>query len=239
MKKYIKYIALFGFIGFFGGLISALIQEDNLPTELREEIMLELGSMTAFFTMVGIQVMVLSVLLSTIGFFVVEKMNMTVLSFNKKKLLLPIIFGIVSALLIVLGDRFVFASILPDATQYTFDYIYFLGGLLYGGIVEEVIMRLFLLTMLLFIFDKLKLSKVRSEYIAIIITSLLFGLLHLPAMALITPLTGMIVVRTVLLNAVPAFLFGYLYVKEGLWYSMIAHMTTHIVMQLVLMPIFF
>ncbi len=42
----------------------------------------------------------------------------------------------------------------------------------------------------------------------------------------------LIIVRPILLNALLGIIFWYIYLKEGLWHSMLTHMATHIVMQL-------
>lgn len=239
MKKYIKLIILFGFIGFIAGVMVGMVQEESLPEELREEILNELGTMNLFYVVTGVQMMIYSVLASLMGLFLAEKMNMNVLRFSKKNLWLPAILGIVSAMIIVFGDSYVFAAYLPTAIEgYDIDYLYLASGIISGGIIEEILLRLFFLTALLFLFQKFSKSKATwTNYTAIVVSAFVFGLLHLPAVALLTELTTMIVIRTILLNALPGMIFGYVYLKEGLWYSMLTHMVTHIVMQLILMPL--
>ena len=239
MKKYMKLIGIFAGIGLIAGVLAGIIQEPNLPDEIREVILNDVGSMNVFYIIAGIQIMVYTVLTSLGGFFLAEKLNLNVLRFSKNRLWLPVALGTLSAMIIVFGDAYVFASFLPTTVEsYEIDFTYLMAGIIYGGIIEEILLRLFFLTLLLFLFQKISKSKASwTSYTAVIVSAIVFGLLHLPAMALIAELTPMIAVRTVLLNALPGMLFGYIYLKEGLWYSMLTHMFTHIVMQLILMPL--
>ncbi|MFT4414543.1 type II CAAX prenyl endopeptidase Rce1 family protein [Fredinandcohnia humi] len=106
------------------------------------------------------------------------------------------------------------------------------AGLLmfYGGIVEEILLRLFLLSLIVWIFSisYRKQSKPipKSIYwIAILISTLLFGLGHLPATASVFgEITTLLIVRAIVLNGLMGVFFGYLFWKKGLEYSIIAHM---------------
>lgn len=102
----------------------------------------------------------------------------------------------------------------------------------YGGITEELIMRFFLMSLVAWVLFKL--LKTRSPwviYTAIISTAILFGALHLPAMATLVDLTPLIIMRTVLLNSIGGIVFGYLYWKHGLEYAMVSHFTADIFIQ--------
>ncbi len=239
MKKHIKLIAIFAVIGLIAGVLTGIIQEQNIPEELREQILNDIGSMNIFYVIVGVQIMIYTVLTSLGGLFLADKLNLNVLRFNKEKLWMPVLLGTVSAMIIVFGDAYVFSSFIPTSIEsYEIDVMYLITGIIYGGIIEEILLRLFLLTVLLFLLQKVSKTKDKwTGYVAIVVSALIFGLLHLPAVALLADLTTMIVIRTIILNALPGMLFGYIYLKEGLWYGMLTHMITHIVMQLILMPI--
>jgi len=114
----------------------------------------------------------------------------------------------------------------------------FLGSF-YGGIVEEILMRLFLVTLLVWAMSKISGSldspSSFSVWTAIIIVSIVFGIGHLPATAVLVPITPLIIVRAILLNGIGGMIFGWLYWKKGLLAAMIAHFTTDIVL-LVIFP---
>jgi membrane protease YdiL (CAAX protease family) len=103
----------------------------------------------------------------------------------------------------------------------------------YGGIAEEVLMRLFVMSLLTWIFMKIKLSRDTSIQVAIIISAVLFGLGHLPITGALTDITAVVVARAVLLNGIGAIIFSLLYWKNGLESAMIAHFSADIVLHVI------
>ena len=111
-----------------------------------------------------------------------------------------------------------------------------LAGVLYGGITEELLMRLFLMSFVAWLCGRWwrtrdGLPAPSAFWTAIVLVALLFGLGHLPATSAITPLTPVLAVRALVLNGVAGIAFGYLYWKRGLEAAMIGHMSAHLVMQ--------
>jgi len=110
----------------------------------------------------------------------------------------------------------------------------------YGGIFEEIFMRLFLVTLIAWVIGKFFKSKNErptslSVWVAIITAAIIFGLGHLPATALLTTITPLVITRAILLNGIGGIVFGWLYWKKGLESAMIAHYTADIVI-LVIIP---
>jgi membrane protease YdiL (CAAX protease family) len=111
----------------------------------------------------------------------------------------------------------------------------------YGGITEEIVMRLFLMT--LFIWIGMKLFRLREPstagvIIPIVLAAILFGLGHLPITASLTELDPLIISRAVILNGIGGVVFGWLFWKKGLESAMIAHFTTDVFL-LTLLPLIF
>lgn len=111
---------------------------------------------------------------------------------------------------------------------------------LYGGIVEEVLLRWGLMTTLIWLPWRLAQKRAgppRLSYVigAIILAAVLFGAAHLPAAATLVAgkLTAPIVVFVVIGNSVPGVMFGYLYWRYGIEAAMMAHATAHVVFWLV------
>ena len=97
-----------------------------------------------------------------------------------------------------------------------------------GGIYEEILTRLFLLTLFAWVgmkvFQKEKNTLAAATFwTANIIVAILFGLGHLPSASLVLPITPPVVVAALLLNGIAGIAFGYLYFKRGLESAMIAH----------------
>ena len=98
----------------------------------------------------------------------------------------------------------------------------------YGGIDEEVLTRLFLLSLIAWIgtrvFQKQK-DQVSAAtfWVANVIAAIVFGLGHLPNAAMVMQITPVVVVLALFLNGVAAISFGYLYWKRGLESAIVAH----------------
>jgi membrane protease YdiL (CAAX protease family) len=108
----------------------------------------------------------------------------------------------------------------------------------YGGIAEEILLRLFLMTLIVWIIFKIKKTAngkptVTGIWLAIIISAVIFGLGHLPITGTITSITPLIVVRAILLNGIGGIIFGWLYWKKGLESAMIGHFSADIVLHVI------
>lgn len=108
--------------------------------------------------------------------------------------------------------------------------------LLYGGITEELLLRWGLMSLLVWaawrLFQKGQ-NKPKSAYFiaAILISSVVFGVGHLPIAFLIFPqATVALITFVVLANSLFGLIAGYLYWKKGLESAMIAHILAHVVM---------
>jgi membrane protease YdiL (CAAX protease family) len=108
----------------------------------------------------------------------------------------------------------------------------------YGGIAEEVLMRLFVVSLLVWITFKIKKDKngkptVFGIWLSIILAAIMFGLGHLPATAGIVELNAIVVTRAIILNGIGGVIFGWLYWKKGLESAIIAHFSTDIVLHVI------
>jgi membrane protease YdiL (CAAX protease family) len=103
----------------------------------------------------------------------------------------------------------------------------------YGGVSEEVLMRLFTMNLFVWIIYKFKRTKEGKPtnfgiWVAIIVSSIIFGLGHLPITAGLVAITPVVIFRAILLNGVGGIIFGWLYKKNGLESAMISHFTADI-----------
>jgi membrane protease YdiL (CAAX protease family) len=159
----------------------------------------------------------------------------------KDFLRLPILLGIVTSIVIFSGDwLFKLAGVVIDDKYVTEIPIWnrFLAAF-YGGIGEEILLRLFLLSMLVWILGKITqsetpLSRSGLMWSAIAITSIIFGLGHLPATSMITDLTPLVIARAIVLNGIAGLVLGWLYWRRGLESAIIAHFTADLMILIVL-----
>lgn len=165
----------------------------------------------------------------------------TPLKENLKRIVkLSVPLGIAVALIIKLIDIF-FIKKIPELGEAVAQIPFWKALLVapYGGVVEELLMRLFLVSLFAWLIGKiLKATDVINNnkimWSAIAIVAIIFGLGHLPATATITQLTPIVVTRAILLNGIGGIVFGWLYWKRGLEYAIVAHFTTDIVLHAIL-----
>ena len=157
-----------------------------------------------------------------------------------KIILLPSVFwGVIAGVLIILFSL-PFSYLIPDLSSSEAAPSVWKGFLasFYGGIAEEVLLRLFVVSLIVWITFRIKKAKDGHPtnlgvWIAIILSAVLFGIGHLPATAQIVPLTGLVIIRAILLNGIGGVIFGWLYWKRGLESAIIAHFSTDIVLHVI------
>jgi len=158
---------------------------------------------------------------------------------TKSVAIVSIKFGVLSGLLIIGFDYLFNFFIEPIAAASTPLWQGFLAAF-YGGIGEEILLRLFFVTLLVWIMWRFSRSNdvkpsTTTIWVAIVSAAIIFGLGHLPATAVLTTITPLIILRAVLLNGIGGVIFGWLYWKKGLEAAIIAHFITDIVL-LVIFP---
>src|SRR5215217_5887633 len=109
----------------------------------------------------------------------------------------------------------------------------------YGGIVEEVLLRLFLMSFLAWLGKFIShtsegLPTATVLWVANILAAIVFGLGHLPATATLISLTPLVITRAVILNGLAGVGFGWLYWKRGLEAAMLSHFSADLVLHVLL-----
>lgn len=109
----------------------------------------------------------------------------------------------------------------------------------YGGINEEILLRLFLMTLIAWVIFKIKKTEEGKPtnggmWLAIILAAVIFGIGHLPTALAIATLTPLLIIKVITLNAVGGIIFGWLYWKKGLESAMISHFSADIVLHVIL-----
>jgi membrane protease YdiL (CAAX protease family) len=150
--------------------------------------------------------------------------------FQKRNVLFSLLAGVIVTLITLGLDYFVFLPHFRELAEKAPKVSHIAGLLTFmqGGVFEEVQVRLFIMTLIVWILFKLFGRKNGTEpwmyWIGIVGAALIFGIGHLPAaQQLFGTITPIFFVRTIVLNGFPGLLFGYLYWKKGLEYAMIAH----------------
>nr|MBQ4320063.1 CPBP family intramembrane metalloprotease [Clostridia bacterium] len=141
----------------------------------------------------------------------------------------------------ILSDILFFAkhsAVIADSYLVKPNAVFVIASVTYGAVIEEVMLRLFWMSLaafvLHFLFERKK--DTVSVWILIcanIVTSLLFAAGHLPATFAMLGSSPLIIFRCFLLNGGLGLVFGWLYRKHGLHYAMIAHGICHVVSKLI------
>src|SRR5699024_738673 len=165
--------------------------------------------------------------------------------FSKKWLIISISITFILSLLTILLDLFVFSSIIETPEEQITIWWQGLLAMFYGGITEELMVRLFGMTLIVWLLARIT-KKEKEEipnsfyYTAIFLTAILFGLGHLPAaIQIFGELSTIIVARILVLNGLLGIWFGYLYWRKGLEYAIIAHMSADIFIHVLFMQMFY
>jgi membrane protease YdiL (CAAX protease family) len=155
---------------------------------------------------------------------------------------LPTILGALAALLIIVVS-FLFGGLSLDFLKAQMAvplWMSFLASF-YGGIAEEILLRLFLMSFFVWITWKIKrtergLPTAVGVWLAIVLSAVIFGLGHLPVTSGITAITAAVVWRAIILNGIGGVIFGWLFWKKGLEAAMISHFSADIVLH-VMVPV--
>ena len=242
-KSYWKTILFFVLIGIAGGFFTGLYLMDSYPAEVQQQIAAQgindvlLGMITAAQSAgYGLVLGVLGILLARkIGLWKDE------CSITKTQLMASIVVSVVCGMAMILFDLLLFGrfdQVILASYAAKPSFVYILGAVLYGGVIEEVMLRLFLLSFVAFVLYKL-FGKKQAEVptwifvVANLVSALLFAAGHLPTTFVLLGNSPMIIFRCFLLNGGIGLLFGRLYRKYGLRYAMIAHAGCHIVSKLI------
>ena len=243
IKKYWKTILFFTLIGLIGGFFIGLYMLDSYPAEIRQEILDQGINDIMLGVITGVQTAGYGLVLSFIGIWLAKAIGLwkDELTITKKPLIITIIVSIIGGLLLILPDILFFghyseAIMNSYAVKPTISYL--LATVTYAAIIEEVMIRLFFMSLIAWILHKLFGKKKEKPttlvfVVSNIVSALFFAAGHLPTTAILLGITPMILFRCFLLNGVFGALFGYLYRKFGLRYAMIAHGGCHIVSKLI------
>ena len=243
VKRYWKTLLFFAVAGLVGGFCTGLYVLDSYPPELQQEAVAQGLTPTVMALVSAMQAAGYGIILGVIGILLGKKTGLwkDETHLEKKPLLVTLAIAIVGGLALILPDLLLFGKF-NEAIMNSYvakpTVVYIIGAILYGGVIEEVMLRLFWMTLVAFLLWKLFARKKEKPTTAIlivanVIAALLFGIGHLPANLTLFGNSPMIIARCILMNGAFGLLVGYLYRKHGLRYSMIAHGGCHIISKLI------
>ena len=247
MKKIIKenwkFLLLVLLGGLIGGYCTGIYYYDSLSSELLKQIQEQNITKEILGVSSSIQYGILyGIILAGIGIFLSKKIDLwNDFKIDKKAIVATIIITLIGALILFPGDKLIFGSLNTWVLeQYTVKPTIYkiIGGLLVGGIIEEVMMRLFFMSLIVFIISKVMEIKEIPTFvyvIANILVALLFAAGHLPSTATMTTLTPILIIRCFLFNGGLGLAFGYLYRKYNIRYAIVSHGLCHLIADILML----
>jgi membrane protease YdiL (CAAX protease family) len=239
IRSYWKTLLFFVIIGLVGGFFVGLYMLDSYPDELREQAYAEGLNAVLLGIITAVQSAGYGLVLGTVGILLAKNIGLwrDERSITVKPLMFAMIFSIIGGLALILSDVFFFgkySEVIANSYAVKPTVPYLIATVTYGAVIEEVMLRLFMMSLIAFLLKKLVKKEGACVFIAAnIVSALLFAAGHLPATVMTIGTTPLIIFRCFLLNGGIGLLFGWLYRKYGLRYAMIAHGGCHVISKLI------
>lgn len=226
-------------VAIIGGICTAIYQLDTLSKDMVDQAISQIGSVEILIAITTLQTVMYALVCGFIGYIITNKVGLyKPFKLKKKSVFSSLAFGAFMGVLLGI-DHFLSGSLSPEiqtVNTSSFSLAGITASVLYGGIIEEVMLRLFFMSLVVLIIWKLFFRKYESNnipqkayIISNIIAALVFSAGHLPAtIGMFGELTPFLLIRCFALNGIAGYLFGELFRKYGIGYAMIAHTFAHI-----------
>ena len=227
-------------IAIVAGIFVGFYQLDTYSAEILAQVIAELGSADLLIVISAAQTVGYALFCGFFGYILAEKIGLwRPIRFERTQLLLTLAVSLVGGVVFSL-DHWTFGNLIDGIQEANAASLTVRGVaalVLYGGIIEEVMLRLFVMSLIVFVLWKVFFKKYEKEtiptglfVIANLAAALLFAAGHLPATIMIFgKLTPLLLFRCFLLNGGFGLLFGWLYRKYGIVYAMTGHLLFHVV----------
>ncbi len=238
-KKPLLFVLALVPIAIVGGYFTGVYGWDELTDDVKSQILAQTGNnLSLYYWITTLQTLLYAVLFGFFGYLLSEKIGlMKPLRFEKQPILVTLGMTLFTGL-VLCTDLFYFRNQIPQVAAVYLEkpsFAYWMASVLYGGVIEEVLLRLLMMSLIAFLAWKLFFRREATPPTGIIIAAnilaaLLFAAGHLPStVQMFGEITPMILLRCFLLNGAGGLVFGYLYRKYGIQYSMLAHAGAHVV----------
>ena len=242
MKRALKFTLALLPIALVAGYFVTVYQLEMLDEAILAPAIEQLGSIWVLVAITMVQAMGYAAVCGFFGCLLAGSMGLwRPIRFEKAPLLKTLGCSLVGGIIFSL-DQWTFGRWIPQVgASYDAPITLnnWLGSVLYGGVVEEVMLRLFFMSLLAWLIWKMFFRQEETVPVKVLVAAnvaaaLLFAAGHLPGtLVLFGELTPMILLRCFLLNGSFGLLFGFLYRKFGIHYAMVSHAMFHVVSKLI------
>lgn len=244
LKKPFLFVLCLLPIAIAAGIFVGFYQLGMYSDEIMTEVIAELGSIDILIVVAVAQTVSYAVFCGFLGYILADKIGLwKPVKLEKKSLSVTLLVSLAGGIVLSL-DYWIFGGVIEgvqsaNAAGLTVSGVF--ASVLYGGIIEEVMLRLFLMSLIALVIWKLFFGKYDKEkipasvfVIANVTAAVVFAAGHLPAtVVLFGKLTPLILFRCFLFNGGFGLVFGGLYRKYGIVYAMIGHALFHIVSKII------
>ncbi len=234
-----------------GGFFTLRYQFAFIPEEEIEAAVAQVGSIGMVYAITVMQAVLYASFCGFFGYILADGLGLIrPFRLSEKPAVFTLLISVAGGLALSLLDTFVFnpavgGDLILNSDRGGLTADAWMASLLYGGVIEEVMLRLFFLSLVAWVLRKLFCKGTDTDSlpawlfaVANIVAALLFAAGHLPATAvLFGELTPALLIRCFLLNGGLALGFGWLYTKHHVGYAMLAHAGVHIVSKLLFLLI--
>ncbi|MBP5168200.1 MAG: CPBP family intramembrane metalloprotease [Oscillospiraceae bacterium] len=242
-KKTLLFVLALVPIAIVGGYFTGVYGWDELTDDIKGQILAQTGNnLSLYYLITTMQSLVYALICGFFGYILSDKTGlMKPVKFEKKPVMVTIGMTLFTGL-VLCTDLFYFRNHIPQVAalyQGKPSFAYWMASVLYGGVIEEILLRLFMMSLIAYLAWKIFFRREANPPTGVIIAAniiaaLLFAAGHLPStMQMFGEITPMILLRCFLLNGIGGLVFGYLYRNYGIQYSMMAHAGTHIVWKII------
>lgn len=228
---------------FIAGVLMWMFAEEQYTREELQIIGAQVGGVGPLIAATILQPVVYAVFCGFLGRLLAEKIGLWKgMKPNAQGVKPAVLLGTAFGIVMTVADPMIFSRFI-EAIPSTIDtppsLLTLLSSVAYGGIIEELMLRLFFMSLVVLIIWKLFFKKYDAKdiplgvfVVANVIAAIMFRAGHLPATAQVLGITPAILIRCFLLNGAGGLIYGYIYQKYGIQHSMISHGATHIASKL-------
>ena len=242
-KKSLLFVLALVPVALVGGYFTGVYGWNELTDDVKSQILAQTGNnLSLYYLITTLQTLLYTAIFGFFGYILSEKIGlMKPVRFEKQPTVTTLGMTLFTGL-VLCTDLFYFKNRIPQVAamyQGKPSFAYWMASVLYGGVIEELLLRLFMMSLIAFLAWKLFFRGAATPPTGVIIAAnivaaLLFAAGHLPStMQMFGETTPMILLRCFLLNGAGGLVFGYLYRKYGIQYSMMAHAGAHIVWKII------
>ena len=243
IKENWKFLLFIIIVGIIASYFTTIYTLDMVPEEEMSKAIEQVGSREMVIAISALQSIVYVVLFGIFGIILSNKVGLwKKINIKKKELGITSLIALIGGISLIVFDVCVFGrfnDIIKQSYETKPSWIYIMASFTYGGVVEEVMMRLFLMSLLSLIIYKIFYKKekeipIKVYVIANVISAILFAAGHFPStIQAFGYLDGLLIFRSLLLNGGAGLAFGWLYRKYGIHYAMLAHFGCHLVSKVI------